>query len=171
MTELFRTEHGSHLYGLANENSDHDIFVVRANGPRKAEHTIRGVYDIVEVGMTTFLRRCMEGSHQSCEALFSNRKHYSEEGLKYKPMFESIQVTGKDVFAKYERTIRKFAFGDFKRRRHGARLWLNLRDMREYGRFDPTLSADEKDFVNSIAELYEGNDMLERLGMGREGTL
>lgn len=167
MTELFRTEHGSHLYGLANENSDHDIFVVRLHGPRKAEHTILGEYDIVEVGMTTFLRRCMEGSHQSCEALFSNRKLYSEEGLKYKPMLESMQVGGKDVFAKYERTIRKFAFGDFKRRRHGARLWLNLQAMREYGRFDPTMTQKEIEFTVMIA-LFEGDEMLDALGMGRE---
>lgn len=166
MTELFRTEHGSHLYGLANENSDRDIFIVTSNRGRHAHQSVNGDDDVVTVGMTTFLRRCMEGSHQSCEALFSGRKLYSEEGLKYKPMFESMQVTGKDVFAKYERTIRKFAFGDFKRRRHAGRLKLNLNDLRDYGRFDPTLTDREIALVNRMAR-FEGEELLNALGMGR----
>lgn len=153
--EVFRTVHGSHLYGLAHAGSDEDTFIVTFEDHGKARQTMVGIDDTVRVGWRTFLERAMSGSHQSCEALFSAQKVWTPDGRGLLPLIEGVRVTGGDVMHKYERTIKKFAHGDFKKRRHAARLAINLRGLRTYGRFEPELTEEEKYYVRMMAE-YSG---------------
>lgn len=157
--EVFRTEHGSHLYGLAHEGSDRDTFIVMFEDWGKARQSMSGKDDVVRVGWQTFLDRAMSGSHQSCEALFSQRKVWTPAGRGLLPLIEGVVVTGGDVMEKYERTIKKFAHGDFKKRRHAARLALNLRSLRTYGRFNPELTEEEKRYTRLMAE-YSGGTLV-----------
>ncbi|MHA3723836.1 DNA polymerase beta superfamily protein [Leucobacter sp. HY1910] len=139
-TELFRTVHGSHLYGLAHADSDRDLFVVTDSPARKVRHTIDGPLDVAEVGLSLFLDLAHTGSHQSVEALFSPVKAWTAAGARYRPMIERTRITGGAVASKYERTIRKFAHLDFKRRRHAVRLALNLAQLRAEGTIRPNLT-------------------------------
>jgi hypothetical protein len=97
----------------------------------------------------------MSGSHQSVEALFSTRKVWTPAGRGLLPLIEGVRVTGGEVAHKYERTIKKFAHGPYKKRRHAARLALNLRGLREHGRFNPELTEEEKQYTRLMAE-YSG---------------
>lgn len=160
--EVFRTVHGSYLYGLAHSGSDRDTFIVTFEDSGRARQSITGDDDTVRVGWRTFLSLAASGSHQSCEALFSTQKEWTPEGLALLPLIEGMRVTGGEVAYKYERTIRKFAHGDFKKRRHAARLSLNLIGLRTQGRFDPTLSPWAIQMTNRAAQL-EGDDLLELL--------
>ena len=154
MTLIFQTVHGSHLYGLAHAGSDVDIYKVVEGDSRRLQQVVTSETDTVTGSIGAFLMRASEGSHQSVEALFSRKKAWTpgmEE--KWGPFIDSIRVTGPEVFAKYERTIKAFCYGDFKRRRHAARLALNLRYLRLHGRFNPTLDQAEVDWVNGVAFL------------------
>lgn len=162
MTEVFRTVHGSHLYGLNHADSDHDLFIVTFEDRGKARQTINsetGV-DTVRVGWRTFLDRAWGGSHQSCEALFSPYKEYTPEGESLRAIFDATRVGGSDVFKKYERTIVKFCFGDFKRRRHAVRLAFNLNGLRECGRFDPVMTEGRIRVANELAQTHEGEALI-----------
>jgi hypothetical protein len=54
---------------------------------------------------------------------------------------------------RYLRTITSFTFTqDPKRKRHGLRLALNMWDFTRYGRFNPTLNANQVDFVTENAK-------------------
>ena len=160
--EIFRTVHGSHLYGLAHAGSDRDTFIVTFEDSGRARQSITGDDDVVRVGWRTFLSLAASGSHQSCEALFSTQKEWTPEGIALKPIIDGMRVTGGEVAHKYERTIRKFAHGDFKKRRHGVRLGLNLGGLRSFGRFDPTLTVEEATWATWMAALT-GDELLEQI--------
>lgn len=168
MTIIFSTVHGSHLYGMERAESDMDMFIVTDSKSRKATHRFdpeRGV-DVVSVGFDAFLTRVYEGSHQSVEALFSPFKLWNRESHlaeDYKPYLAGLRVTGTAVFAKYERTIARFCYGDFKRRRHAVRLALNLTDLRNEGRFNPVMSPQEVVMANDWAAEFEGDALREKL--------
>lgn len=159
--ELFRTIHGSRLYGLAHAGSDTDVFVVTSSSRPGARHGfLPDGTDCSTRGLDQFLAHAASGSHQNVEALFSPFKEWTVEGLPYRPMIESMRVAGADVFDKYERTIRKFAHGDLKRRRHAARLALNLASLRATGRFDPVLPPQEAARITRLAQRLEGAALL-----------
>jgi hypothetical protein len=42
--------------------------------------------------------------------------------------------------------------GSFKMRRHALRLMLNLREMQDTGRFNPTLNDQEIFWINQLAQ-------------------
>lgn len=157
--KIFTTIHGSRLYGWAKKDSDHDRFTVTDSLRLKARQTVVGDQDHVRVGLNLFLIRALGGSHQSVEALFSPYKEWNPEYLHLKPFIDHIVVCGAPVYEKYERTIRSFCFGDFKRRRHAARLSLNLADLREGGRFNPAMSKVDMDFCAQVAQRAEGEEL------------
>lgn len=156
MTTIFTTVAGSRLYGFDRTGSDYDTFTVTDSTKLKAKQTVDGPFDLVKVGLNGFLIKALGGSHQSVEALMSPLKEWNEDFLYLKPFIDNMVVCGAPVYQKYERTIKKFCFGDFKRRRHAARLSLNLADLRESGRFNPILSENDKRFCNTVAERMEG---------------
>lgn len=160
MNLIFSTVHGSHLYGMAHAGSDQDFYEVYEGGGIDLKQTLIEGIDTVRGPLEAFTRRALTGSHQSCEALFSPVKEF-EPGMreKYGAYLDGFRVMGGEVFAKYERTIRKFSYGDFKRRRHAARLALNLRDLRLCGRFNPQLDEDQIKHVNNVANAYSKDDL------------
>jgi hypothetical protein len=144
--EILRTEHGSHLYGLAHSGSDHDEYVIYLESMKARQRVNKDEgTDTVRMGLPQFIERIEAGSHQSVEALFSPVKKVHPEWAAF---FAGYRVTSPHAFAAYERTIKKFAhWGDVKRQRHAIRLALNLRDLRREGRFNSRLSPREVDMV------------------------
>ncbi|GAA5198665.1 hypothetical protein [Microbacterium jejuense] len=159
---IFTTIHGSNLYGFAHAGSDHDTFTVTDSHRARARQTVDDAgNDRVVVGLDHFLDLVHGGSHQSVEALFSPVKEWADTPAAdhYRPMLNAHRITGSEVFAKYERTIRAFAFGDYKRRRHAARLTTNLQQLRIDGTIRPRLSEDEARWCNLTADAYSGRDL------------
>lgn len=158
MTEsniIFRTIHGSHLYGLNHEGSDMDFYTV-VIGNQKPHHTIVNGVDTVTVGFPTFLRMAQFGSHQSVEALMSDQKVWHSREKSISPFLDRMKICGPEVFTKYERTIRAFSFGDEKRRRHAVRLAQNLSQLRKHGRFNPRMTEQQADMARKWAGMMEG---------------
>lgn len=158
---IFYTRHGSRLYGLHHEGSDYDTYTVTTSLKNKAQHDVNKVTgeDKVRVGLDTFLIRVHEGSHQALEALFSPYKVWNPDYYHLQPMIDSYRVAGPEVYAKYERTIKHFCYGELKQRRHAVRLYLNLADMRQDGRFDPRVSETDLRLINSAAQRNSGDDL------------
>ncbi len=155
-SEVFRTVHGSTLYGLNHPGSDHDVFIV-VDGDARTKHAVRGGEDVTVVSLDRFLTLAQAGSHQSVEALFSPFKEWTVEGLRWRPFIESFRVTGHEVNTRYMRTIRAFAdHPELKKRRHAARLRLNLDMLNAHGRFNPRLTDDERATVALLAGLQPG---------------
>jgi hypothetical protein len=156
---IFSTVHGSHLYGLATPDSDMDTFTVTDSERPRANQTIDGQDDRTMVGFNTFLIRALGGSHQSVEALFSPYKAWNPAFNHFRPFIENAVVCGSAVYEKYERTIHKFCYGDYKRRRHAVRLSQNLDGLRRDGRFNPVMTEGDKGTAEYLAEHMEGDDL------------
>lgn len=152
------TIHGSHLYGLNHSESDVDFFRV-VDSDRRTHHKVyESGFDVVTMGLDDFMRNVFNGSHQSCEALFSPVAWVDS---KYRSFFEGIHVTGEDAFARYRRTIRAFSYGDAKKRRHAVRLGWNLRDLRQTGRFNPQMTEDQILKIGVLSNLYWGQSLFD----------
>jgi hypothetical protein len=157
MDVLFKTVHGSRLYGLSHDGSDEDFYTVvskvKTNKAKYSTHKIVGDTDSVVVDMGTWLRYCEMGVPQALEAMFSNMAVVDHLA----PLRAQYHV-GTEVYARYLRTIKSFALNDdpdeykaMKKRRHAVRLALNMNEMRERGRFNPTLHVREIQLVNNLA--------------------
>jgi len=159
MEVLFKTVHGSHLYGLAHENSDNDFYtVVSKVKTARAKYARQSIVDGVDSTMVdfgTWLMQCEAGVPQALEAMFSTM-----------PLVDNLEGfrlgyrTGTQCWDRYLRTIKSFAMNDeedetfhLKKKRHALRLALNFNDMRRYGMFNPTLTNPQKVWLNDYAGL------------------
>lgn len=143
---LLRTVHGSHLYGLAREDSDLDVYEVVPDNYtdrlRYAKQTIVDGVDTFQVDLSTWLHYCEIGVPQACEAMFSQKADIDLiRGLR-----ASFRLTSQS-WSTYLRVMKSFALHEghdrfaLKRRRHALRLAFNLRDIRAKGWFNPTLDS------------------------------
>lgn len=154
---LFKTVHGSRLYGLAHAGSDEDFYTVVTKQPtetrygrqaraRYAKQKINGQEDSMVVDFGTWVEMCRSGVPQALEAMFSNMQVGDDRIADFRRAYR----VGTEVYEKYYRTIKSFALSEdnsIKKRRHALRLALNLRDIGRYGRFNPTLSQEDADYI------------------------
>lgn len=162
---IFETVHGSRLYGFSHASSDYDTFTVTTSRAPRSQQTIVGEADMLTVGVGRYTTLIMQGSHQAVEALFSTEKTWGTGAAaeQVRPMLEAVRVTGPEVVARYQRTIKAFSFGDVKKRRHAVRLAMNLASLRRDGVMDPTLPAADRALAAELAEHLEGRELLGHL--------
>lgn len=148
---LFKTIHGSRLYGLAHQNSDEDFYTVvdkvKTARAKWAKQTIVGSEDTMMIDFGTWLWQCTSGVPQALEAMFSEQA-IVDELAEFRAGFRVS--TGANE--RYLRTITSFTMTqDPKRKRHGLRLALNMFDFQRAGRFNPTLTPNEADWATENA--------------------
>lgn len=179
---IFRTVHGSHLYGLAHAKSDYDTYEVFIGTPdgektarwgmdsqRTKEYAKQSVdaqkNDVTSVHLSRFLDMLSLGTPLATEALFSP---YAEIADEYKAFFSALRVSSREARISYRDIILSFAFdlggrrtksfntpeNHFKCARHALRLALNLNDLVRSGQFSPVLTEDQKSYVNMIASQH-----------------
>lgn len=101
------------------------------------------------VDFGTWLESCRKGVPQALEAMFSQMAIVD----KIEPLRTGFYV-GTEVWDTYMRTIKAFCMeGTAKKKRHGIRLALNFRDLREFGRFNPTLGSIDAELATELAKL------------------
>lgn len=162
MEILFKTIHGSHLYGLNHAESDEDYYTVvrRPRGRRYkwAKQTIVDGVDSMRVDLPTWLRLCEKGVPQALEAMFSPMAEIDNL-----PFLRHAYVPGGEVRRTYHRTIEKFIMSgedDFKRRRHAVRLAFNLHDIMHHGQFNPVLTPYQRSQSYGLAKHFDGQELL-----------
>ena len=150
---LFKTVHGSHLYGLAHAESDNDFYTVldkvKNARAKYAKQTISDDgTDSMVVDLGTWLDQCVSGVPQALEAMFSESPIMDDISH-----FRRAYRVSTGASERYLRTITNFVFTqDPKRKRHGLRLALNMYDFTRAGRFNPTLTPNEVDYVTEQAK-------------------
>lgn len=144
---LFETVHGSHLYGTAHADSDLDIYQVY-EGKFKTKQTIVDGIDRTEISLSNFMLQAGRGMPQALEAMFSQSASVDEISAIRRGFRPNLWLSA-DV---YTRTIRNFARGELKQRRHAARLVFNLNDLWESGRFNPTLFPEDAHHIRQIGD-------------------
>lgn len=153
---LLRTLHGSHLYGLAHGGSDLDYYSVvsrasRGNRKKCARQTINAGLDEMVLDLSTFRNFCDEGVPQALEALFA-----PEPEVDLLTDFRAnYMVDTARAVRTYKRTAHNFSMGNLKQKRHALRLALNLYELLETGRFNPTLSTEEASMITHMARSNE----------------
>lgn len=151
MELLLRTPTGSRLYGLAHADSDEDYFEVYP-GKRRMSQRMNGNLDVARVSLDQFLMGLNKGTPQYLEALWSQQKTTNElQWLNY------YLPNYWETFRTYRRTSENFWLDGVvnakpKMVRHSWRLWLNLQDFMEHGRFNPTLTASQVAWLNERTE-------------------
>lgn len=150
---LLKTIHGSRLYNLHHEDSDYDTFTVIADNPTVkgtyAKQTIKGDADDLVTDLSTFVLYASRGVPQYLEAMWSRKVDEDVDMIRdmrfaFRPDFYKASDT-------YIRTLVNFwNKTDLKYKRHAYRLVLNLKDMREIGMFDPTLTDSQVEQVTSM---------------------
>ena len=154
------TEHGSHLYGLANEHSDKDSYEVFLSGHGKMKHYVRQHVDtedndVTVVHINRFVDSVLKGSPQALEALFSQQATVDND---YSAFFAALRPSPYRVITMYRKLAMNFAFEEskteykaFKNARHAFRLALNLNDFVKYGRFNPELTQEQAEYITELA--------------------
>jgi predicted nucleotidyltransferase len=155
---LFKTIHGSRLYGLSHAGSDNDYYTVvtkksysgKGQGKaRYAKQTIVDSEDSMVVDFGTWVEMCKSGVPQALEAMFSPLALHDDIAD-----FRTSFRVGTGVYERYFRTIKSFALAEddtIKKRRHALRLALNLAEIGRTGRFNPTLSAADAAYITDRA--------------------
>ena len=165
MDVLFKTQHGSKLYGLDHAGSDDDWFTVVAKKSgttahtrkRYAKQTIVDGLDVNVVDFGTWVNGCVTGVPQYLEAMSSNMEVYDAI-----PEFRAAFRASTGVYEKYLRTIKSFALSEdegIKKKRHALRLALNLQSIGRYGRFNPRLSVEERIYITDFATYKSHSDV------------
>jgi len=165
MELIFKTPHGSHLYGLNHADSDEDFYSVYRREVKRTNHTrykwakqsiVDGV-DTVRVDFGTWVRWCDKGVPQALEAMFSPVPIVDEISA-YRAAYRVGITNMRDT---YYRTMDNFVQeGSIKRKRHALRLFLNLRQANRYGRFNPRLTARQKFWVEQVAQRFDDETVL-----------
>lgn len=155
--ELLRLVHGSHLYGTAHENSDLDTYAVYS-GKGKSKQTITGDDDVIVHSLDSFLIQASKGVPQALEAMFAPQEAVLHSEIEY--LRSRFVASGGETIDRYCRTMYNFSLGDYKQRRHALRLAYNLRDLIEYGRFNPRMKFSRTMEIKSVLampdEFYRG---------------
>lgn len=162
MEILFKTPHGSRLYGMAHATSDEDWYTVVVKPPTKKKkystHKIIDNDDSVVVDLGTWLTLCDKGVPQALEAMFSEQSCVDKLSA-----LRAGYRAGPAAYDTYLRTIKSFAMQDeFKPKRHALRLALNLREIRGRGRFNPTLEPHQVDILSNWATIYDAEECYRR---------
>lgn len=138
---IFAAQSGSRLYGLDNEDSDHDYIAISASESKfTKEYKINEDVEYVLVDYKTFMNRIAEKApHQYIDALASNRKILGPQ--------EHLLSTLTSIRPSYSQIIRSFVSGAFgamrndqlKRFRFGLFLATRANNL---GMFDPEAEFD-----------------------------
>jgi len=158
---LFKTVHGSRLYGLNHEDSDYDYYTVvgkvKTAKAKYSTHKIVDEVDSVVVDFGTWINLCTSGVPQALEAMFAQPPHVVYDDIS---SFREGWTLGTQVFDKYLRTVKSFAYGGTeKKRRHALRLAINLNDLARTGRFNPTLSPVDVEWIKTMASALDEDDL------------
>lgn len=181
---MLETIHGSHLYNLATPTSDRDSFIVFANQAhrRKAKYAfqrLEGMSDDLLTDVSTFQQYARNGVPQYLEAMWSEKATVDMLGhmrWSFRPNVYATEAT-------YIRTARNFwekgqaieeradehlestdpwlaeMHRATKLKRHAYRLCLNLQDMRQFGRFNPSLGLRQQ---RELARMLHADETVDK---------
>lgn len=177
---ILSTLHGSHLYGLAHEDSDMDTYEVLIGCDKRFAWNFNEDTDTTYIHLSRFQQSVEEGAPQALEALFSP---VAEIAPGWEAFFRGLRPGIDNARATYRRTVLNFGLNaggragsaakrtdPVKLRRHALRLTWNLDDLVRCGRFDPRLSVFDAWVIKANA-VSPGRDFEGRLRRALEAAM
>ena len=144
---LIKTISGSRLYGLDHAGSDYDYTEVYGWNKFRGTQKIHAEIDMTKFSIDRFLMLCHKGVPQALETMFSQKKEISL----IPAITDNYYCSTGNCVDVYTRTIRNFLEGGTEKlTRHSIRLAINLREIIETGRFNPTLNEEQKERVLAL---------------------
>jgi hypothetical protein len=169
---LLRVITGSRLHGFAHAGSDFDEWIIvpeprGAEGVSRIRHAFQSIddeegTDVTVAGLTTWLHYCSTGVPQALDVMFASNRRGQDPAVildRLGPLRASFRTNGPVVREHFRAFIKQIALNraeEQKQRRHAFRLALNLRSIQESGRYNPTLSYDERQWVLDQAASRNG---------------
>lgn len=150
---LLRSYAGSKLHGLSSPTSDTDIFEIYSSASDfgtfgKTEIQVKkGDLDLTQMTLGAFAIHSMLGSHQSLDAMFSGKVEVdliTAYRAGYRADYSSVRRLTGTIFDLLEKR-------DAKKYRHAIRIAINAEELARTGRYQPTLTEEQVDFVKQTA--------------------
>lgn len=172
--QIGMTPTGSRLYGTHHADSDYD-YVTLYTDNNKTGHEKRknlsqrldGDDDVQRRSMDSFVRSCFEGSANDLDILYSTQWQYNDE--RYVPFLRSIRPDYTKARSKFQGYMGTYASrDDFKSTRHLFRVALNGRKLFTHGRYNPTHTDKELDFLNSIAKKHQHTETEKKMSLATD---
>lgn len=164
---ILRTEHGSHLYGLARPQSDHDYYEIydflnRNWRPKKqASQNIEGDQDELRISLDRFEYLCYKGVPQCVEVLFAPAESWVVVDDSWPGIASHIKLQLPNhmptILTTYRRTALNFFYSKKdrdKKRRHAFRLILNAGELKATGKMQARLRDDQIVLVNELTTSF-----------------
>lgn len=169
MNYIFKTIHGSYLYGTNHPGSDLDIYYVIPNDQKpQKQHTrwnkvTNQNEDIIEVRLDDFVKQLEKGSPQAIEAYWSPLKTWNNDYPEYRDFLENFRLSLPRIKDTYVRTIKSLSLsGDRKSRLQAVRHTLDYLFMERYGFLDP-IHSEHLDLITSMEEEFKEEELWLRL--------
>lgn len=157
---------GSRLYGLANADSDYDYVMiyqpVNATGHQKGHNKAQFVQDSEDIqtrSLDSFLDSCRKGSSNDLDVIFSDQMQFADSA--YAPMLRALRpniVSAHHRFSSMiEVNVEKAESQPEKRYkfvRHAFRVALNGNKLFRFGRYNPTHTQEEVDWLNAMTDKH-----------------
>ena len=165
-TVILRTQHGSHLYGLARPDSDYDYYEIydflnkRYRPKKQTKQRIIEDLDEVKISLERFTDTCFKGVPQSVEVLFSPPECWVVENGWLDISAQIKLELGNHIPAileTYKRTALNFFYStkdQEKKRRHAFRLLLNANELRASGEMHTRLDASQIKLINELTTSF-----------------
>lgn len=164
---ILSTVHGSHLYGLAHEDSDYDTYEVMLGCDKRFAWNRNEDTDTTHIHLSRFQQAVTEGAPQALEALYSP---LAEVHPHWQAFFAGMRPGIDNARATYRRAILNFGLHNggrtgaaaeptdpFKLRRHALRLTYNLDELVRTGRFNPRLTPSDAVAIKANATMSDSH--------------
>lgn len=167
---ILRTEHGSHLYGLARPDSDYDYYEIydflnqRYRPKKQALQRIENDLDEVKISLERFTDICFKGVPQAIEVLFSPPEAWVYESGWLDVSAQIKSELGNHmpaVLETYRRTALNFFYSTKdpeKKRRHAFRLLLNANELKASGAMHSRLNTEQVELINWLTTSFSSEE-------------
>jgi predicted nucleotidyltransferase len=175
---ILRCLHGSHLYGLAHPESDHDYYEIydflnQRYRPRKqAKQRIEDDLDEVKISLERFTDICFKGVPQAVEVLFAPEEAWVVENGWLDISAQIKLELGNHmpvILETYRRTALNFFYSKKdpeKKRRHAFRLLLNAKELKASGKMHTRLNGEQVQLINELTTSYYSEERFKDMMYG-----
>lgn len=164
LKQIGMTPVGSRLYGTHHADSDYDYVMlftdeskVGLSKYKNLTQRLQGDDDVQRRSLDSFVASCYKGSANDLDVLYSTQWEHADN--KYAPFLNSIRPDYSQARQRFRGFIEGFKEEQtLKATRHMFRVALNGKKLFSQGRYNPTHTDRELDFLNTLANKHQYTD-------------
>lgn len=181
---ILKCEHGSHLYGLATPESDHDYYEIydflnhRYRPKKQSIQTIDGDQDELRISLDRYEHLCYMGVPQAVEVLFSPTESWIEVTDDWRLVSRDIKRHLCDHMPKVLDTYRRTAMNFYlskkdseKKQRCAFRLVFNAGELKKTGHMNSRLTGTQIIALETVMSAWDREEIFKDLVFDTFGGL